>query len=70
MPRYLVEAYAAERHDEELTLVLQGARLIQSLYVPEDELYLYLFEADSVADVRRAAAHAKLLVDRVRAVES
>ena len=69
MPHYLAEAYAAERHEEELPAVLHGARLIQSLYVPEDELYLYLFEADSAVDVRRAAAAAKLFVDRVRAVE-
>jgi hypothetical protein len=69
MPRYLAEAYAAERRDEELAPVLHGARLLQSLYLPEDELYLYLFEAESVGDVRRAAAAAKLVVDRVRAVE-
>jgi len=45
-----------------------GARLLQSLYVPEDELCLSLVEADSPEQAGRASAAAGLSADRVLAV--
>lgn len=68
MPRYLAEGYSTSPPDGELLARLVGARLIESLYVPEDELHLYVFESDSEDELRRAAIAASLVIDRVRVV--
>lgn len=68
MPRYLAERYSTSPLDDEALAALDGARLIESLYVPEDELHLYVFESESEAELRRAATAAQLAIDRVRAV--
>jgi hypothetical protein len=43
----------------------QAVRLTRCIYVPEDEMGLYLFTAESAAAVREAAAACGLRLDRV-----
>lgn len=77
MPEFLVEVYisrdgvttaevdqvclAAHRLTEEGSPV----RLLQSIYVPEDETGFYLFQALSLEAVREASARAGLHFDRI-----
>jgi hypothetical protein len=67
MPRYLAEGYAPDPNGDP-AVAFDGVRLLESIYLPEDELGLYLFEARSAADVQRAAEDAHLVIDRIRAV--
>ena len=68
MPRYLAEGYSGAPPAGAPPVMLEGARLIDSYYVPDDELQLYVFECDSAADLRRAAAAASLVLDRITPV--
>ena len=43
----------------------QAVRLTRWIYLPEDEMGLYLFTAESAAAVREAAASSGLRLDRV-----
>lgn len=79
MPQYLVELYVArseadtvergasnaERAAEELTRDGTPVRYLHSIFVPDDETCLLLFEAACVDDVREAARRAGLTSDRV-----
>ena len=82
MPEYLVELYvsrtdagpllerietarrAAEHLSSEGTPVLQ----LRSIFVPEDETCLLLYEASSVEAVREVARRAELTFERLSAV--
>jgi hypothetical protein len=68
MPRFLAEGYSTSPPDAEALTRLVGAKLIESLYVPEDELHLYVFESASADELRRAAIAASLVIDRIRNV--
>ena len=82
MPSYLVETYLArgdqrrraswERRArsaaEDLTTRGTGVRFIRSLYVPEDEISFFVFDAPSRRDVALAAEQAGLEPLRVVAV--
>lgn len=68
---YLVESYVQAGGAAELppraanVSPRAGSRLLQSLYVPEDELCLALVEADSAEQAGRASAAAGLVADRI-----
>ena len=82
MPSYLVETYlararAGERTDrelraraaaEELTRERTPVRFERSLYVPEDEICFFVFDAPSGRDAVRVAIRAEL--EPVRVVEA
>jgi hypothetical protein len=79
MADYLVELYVArddaaslevgperaQRAAEELTRQGTPVRFVRSLFVPEDETCLFLYEAGSAADVRDAVTRAGLSFERV-----
>ena len=81
MPSYLVETYLArgragertarERRArsaaEELTDGHRRVRLDRAIYVPEDEIYFFVFDAPSGRDAALAAERAEL--DSIRVVE-
>lgn len=48
---------------------LSEVRLVQSVYLPGDELCLYLFESDSVTTVAELGRLAELDLDRIRSAE-
>jgi hypothetical protein len=49
----------------ELTQIGTAIRLLHSVFVPEDEMSYYLYEADSVETVREAARRAALPYERI-----
>jgi hypothetical protein len=79
VPQYLVELYVArtdadtverdasnaERAADELTRNGTPVRYLHSIFVPDDETCLLLFEAASVDHVREAARRAGLTSGRV-----
>jgi Protein of unknown function (DUF4242) len=79
MPEFLLELYmarsagdTAERavasaHSAAEALTREGTpvRCLSSIFVPEDETCFVLFEADSEATVRNAAARAALPFERI-----
>ena len=79
MPSYLVETFlsrgnAGDRHDWERATSSATEALTRdgtpvsfggSIYVPEDEICLYSFDAPSVGDVERIVARAGLRLLRV-----
>ena len=81
MPSFLVEAYLARGHAGELAArerrarsaaneLTDGRRRVRfdrSIYVPEDEICFFVFDAPSGRDVVLAAERAEL--DSVRVVE-
>ena len=82
MPNYLVERYRSRSDPDSLRAVadrlVAGARstaprgyvrYVHTIFVPEDETCLHLFEADSEADVRAVARQAGLEVDRLLQAE-
>jgi len=46
-----------------------GVRVLQTIFVPDDEVCLYLFESDSLERVRQASAAAGISIDRLHPVE-
>ena len=60
-----VEARRACRVAEELTARGTAVRLVRSIFVPEDETCLFLFEADSIDAVREAVHAAGLSIEHV-----
>lgn len=50
---------------EELTGSGTPVKFVRSIFVPEDETCLFLYEAESADAVRRAAHRAELRFDRV-----
>ena len=82
MPNYVVERYRSRSDPDSLRAVadrlaagarsattLGYVRYVHTIFVPEDETCLHLFEADSEADVRAVVRRAGLDVDRVLQTE-
>jgi hypothetical protein len=74
MPSYLVEAYVADslsaraemREQAERAAALgKGVRYVRTTFLPTDEVALHLFEAPSVAALRRAGRLAALHYERI-----
>src|SRR5262245_15134169 len=73
--RYLIEAYAIQRavevEQERAALAARfgaGVRYVRSSFVPGDRTIFHVFEAPSLAALRRAARDAMLQCDRIVAV--
>jgi hypothetical protein len=79
MPSYVVERYRSRSDPDSLRAVADrlaagardagprgtSVRYVHTIFLPDDETCLHLFEADSEADVRAVARRAGLDVDRV-----
>src|ERR1044072_8102866 len=78
MPNFVVERYRSRSDSEGLRAIAErlaaGARLaspgasvryVHTIFLPEDETCLHLFEADSEADVRAVARRACIEIDRL-----
>jgi hypothetical protein len=79
MAEYLIELYAsragsavveessrrARAAAQELTAEGEPVRFVRAIFVPEDETCFFLYEAETVEDVERAARRASLDVDRI-----
>jgi hypothetical protein len=80
VPSYLVESYVADsggaveqsrERARSLTDDRAGVRYVRTTFLPGDETILHVFEAPSLAALRRAAGRAALQCERiVEAVES
>jgi hypothetical protein len=80
VPRYIVEAYVAdsltamtELHEQAARAAVlgRGVRHLRTTFIPGDETVLHVFEAPSLAAMRRATGRADLRCERiVEAVES
>jgi hypothetical protein len=83
MPNFVVERYRSRSDPDSLRAVAErlaaGARRetpqgvsvrhVHTIFLPEDETCLHLFEADSEAEVRAVARRACIEIDRLVAVE-
>ena len=79
MPNFLVESYLADACDavdlareraRSVAVEGTGIRYVRTTFIPGDETILHLFEAPSLAALRRAARRSALPCDRiVEAVE-
>jgi len=56
---------AARRAAEELAGEGTAIELVRSIFVPEDETCLFIYEADSLESVRTGAARGGLVFDRI-----
>jgi hypothetical protein len=56
---------AARRAAKQVTRDGASVRLVGSVFVPDDETCIHLYEADSIQCVRRAAAYAGLRLERI-----
>jgi hypothetical protein len=78
MPNYVVERYRSRSDPDSLRAMADrlaaGARseashghirYVHTIFVPEDETCLHLFEADSEAEVRAVARQAGIDIDRI-----
>jgi hypothetical protein len=78
MPQFLTELYLSRVNQDELgemagrvlavaksATEAESVRYLRSIYVPDDELCLHLFEADSAAAVCAACRKAGIRVDRI-----
>ena len=74
MPRYLVEAYAADspaalvelrEQAQRAALLGDGVRHVRTTFLPADEVALHLFDAPSLAALRRAGTLAALHYERI-----
>ena len=76
MAEFLVELYVAASDGPEIveharagaeSVARAGTRVrcVSSIFVPEDETCFLLYEAETIDDVRRAAARAGLTFERV-----
>ena len=83
MPNFVVERYRSGSDPDSLRVVaarltagaLQvspdgtSVRYLDTIFLPDDETCLHLFEADSEADVRAATRRAGVEVDRIAHAE-
>lgn len=58
-------ARAARQASEQLSLEGTLVRYVRSIFIPEDETCLHLYQAESVEAVRTAASRASLRLERV-----
>jgi Protein of unknown function (DUF4242) len=58
-------AYAARLAAEQLSREGVSVQLVRSIFVPEDETCLYIYEADSVQTVRAAMSRAGLRLEHI-----
>jgi hypothetical protein len=72
VPSYLVESYVAisaverERERARLAATLgNGVRYVRTMFLPDDETLLHLFEAPSAEALRRAGRRAALHYERI-----
>ncbi len=79
MPEFVAEQYlsrteaagaqradsAARRAAEQLAREGTRVELVRSIFVPEDETCIYIYQADSIENVRTAAARAALTFERI-----
>jgi len=68
VPRYLIETYLARSAAATATRDATRARFEQSIYIPEDEICFFVFEAASARAAARAARRVGL--DPMRVVEA
>lgn len=61
-------AAKARRAAQRLTREGTPVRYLRSIFVPEDEICFYLYEAETAESVREAARRAELPFERVTAV--
>ena len=64
MPDYLVEAYQTASGAPDVT-PRGDVRLVQSIFVPQDEIGLHLFAATSAAAVREALVAVAFAYERI-----
>jgi hypothetical protein len=64
---FALDADRARRGAEEVSREGTSVRFLRSLFVPEEETCLYVYEAPSADAVREAARRATLRFDRVNA---
>jgi hypothetical protein len=83
MPNFVVERYRSRSDSESLRTIadrlVAGARqatpdgasvrYVHTIFLPDDETCLHLFEAESEADVRSVARRACIEIDRLVVVE-
>ncbi len=69
--RFLASADAPGRGGDaaDAAFAVPGVRGLQTIYVPDDEICLYLLESESIELVERASQAAGLTVDRIHAVQ-
>jgi hypothetical protein len=74
MPRYLVEAYVGatpaaqaevRNQAQRAALLGRGVRHVRTTFLPTDEVALHLFDAPSVAALKRAGRLAALHYERI-----
>jgi hypothetical protein len=76
MAEFLVELYLARPEGDRIAEVARTAadavsraggpvRYVSSIFVPEDETFFLLYEANSLEDVRQAAARAGFEFERI-----
>jgi len=76
MPEFLVELYLARPEGDTIAELARSAaeavsrsggpvRYLSSIFVPEDETFFLLYEANTLEDVRQAAARAGLEFERI-----
>lgn len=77
MARYLLERFlptategAPASLGDAALAACAGVRLLQTIYVPDDEVCFYLLESDSLELVRQASSDAGLPFDRVHVVQT
>jgi Protein of unknown function (DUF4242) len=58
-------AHAARRAAEELSRQGVRVRFVRSIFIPEDETCIYIYEADSIETVRASIARAGLGVEHL-----
>ena len=68
MPSYLVESYLAREQAASVRLAAAKLRVSHSIYVPEDETCVFVFDAASPSEAALAAQVAGL--EPVRVVEA
>jgi hypothetical protein len=74
MPRYLVEAYVADspsaqaevrEQAKRAALLVDDIRHVRTTFLPTDEVALHLFDAPSLAALKRAGQLAALHYERI-----
>jgi hypothetical protein len=59
------DANAARLAAEQMTREGTPVEFVRSIFIPEDETCIYIYQADSIESVRAAAARAALAFERI-----